>query len=170
MEDPEVWRWIWLGGAVVGVVGEMAAAGTFFLLPFGVGAAVAFALAFAGAPLVLQWLAFVAVSTVGVVATRPVARRLEAGSPTAGVGARRLMGEIATVLDDIPAGTHETGLVRVGREEWRAESRDGTPVPTGTSVRVIDVVGTRVVVWPVDELDPATGEHPDPRPDHKEPS
>jgi membrane protein implicated in regulation of membrane protease activity len=169
VDDPDVWRWIWLGASVVGVVGEMAAAGTFFLLPFGIGAGAAFVLAFLGAPLVLQWLAFVAVSAVAVVATRPLARRLEASSPTAGVGARRLMGEIATVLDDIPAGTHETGLVRVGREEWRAESRDGTPVPAGASVRVIDVVGTRVVVWPLDELDPAVEPH-DPRPDHKEPS
>jgi membrane protein implicated in regulation of membrane protease activity len=67
------------------------------------------------------------------------------------------------VLEEIPAGTHETGLVRIGRQEWRAESRDGTPVPAGSRAKVIEVVGTRLVVWPTDELPPASpSEHEPP--------
>jgi hypothetical protein len=27
---------------------------------------------------------------------------------------------------------------------------DGSPVPAGTPVRVVDVTGTRLVVWPVE--------------------
>lgn len=149
-----MWRWVWLAVAVVAVVGELSFAGTFFLLPFGIGAAVATGLAFADVSLGLQWLAFVLVSLAGVVATRPLARRLDQSAPSDGIGARRWMGQAATVLEDIPAGVHECGLVRVGREEWRAESRDGSPIAAGTPVRVVDVSGTRLVVWPVEQLHP----------------
>lgn len=155
VDEPELWRWIWLLGAGLGVGGEMLAAGTFFLLPFGLGAAVACVLAFLDIGLAWQWIAFVGVSAAAVAATRPLARRLDEGAPTAGIGAQRWMGELATVLEDIPEGSHETGLVRVGRQEWRAESRDGTPLAAGSVARVIDVIGTRLVVWPADELSPA---------------
>lgn len=151
VDDPEVWRWIWLATALAAVVGEMASAGTFFALPFAIGAAVACALAFLDVGLAVQWLAFVAVSFAGVAALRPLARRLDLHSPTEGIGAKRWMGQTAKVLEAIPAGVNECGMVRVGREEWRAESRDGTPVPVGALVKVIDVTGTRLVVWPLEE-------------------
>jgi len=47
--------------------------------------------------------------------------------------------------------------VRVGREEWRAESTDGSPIPTGSQVRVADVRGTRVVVSSLGTLSPGDG-------------
>ena len=43
-------------------------------------------------------------------------------------------------------GAAELGMVRVDREEWRAQSTDGTPIAAGTVVRVADVQGTRVIV------------------------
>jgi membrane-bound ClpP family serine protease len=46
--------------------------------------------------------------------------------------------------------------VRVDREEWRAESTDGSPIPSGSTVRVADVQGTRVIVAAVDVLPPPT--------------
>lgn len=171
MDDPDLWRWIWLGVAALGIGGEMLAAGTFFLLPFGIGAGLAAVVAFAGGALAWQWLVFVVVSALVTAATRPLARRLDEGAPVAGIGARRWLGEAATVLEPIPPGVNETGLVRLGRQEWRAESRDGTPVPVGTVVRVIDVTGTRLVVWPIDELpsDPTPETRPpDTTPDERE--
>jgi membrane protein implicated in regulation of membrane protease activity len=36
--------------------------------------------------------------------------------------------------------------VRIGREEWRAESLDHESIPAGASVRVVEVRGTGVVV------------------------
>ena len=39
MDDPEVWRWIWLVAAVLFAIGEMGSPGSFFLLPFAAGAA-----------------------------------------------------------------------------------------------------------------------------------
>jgi membrane protein implicated in regulation of membrane protease activity len=42
------------------------------------------------------------------------------------------------------------GAVRVGREEWHAESVDGVDLPTGTAIEVTDILGTRAIVRPVD--------------------
>lgn len=146
MEDTELWRWVWLVAAVVALGGEIVTAGTFFLLPFGLGAAAACAAAFAGTSVGAQWLVFVAVSFALFAATRPLARRLDRTVGTEGIGARRWIGQTAFVLTDIPTGADETGLVRVGREEWRAQTRDGTPVAAGARVVVLGVTGTRLIV------------------------
>lgn len=151
MDDSELWRWIWLGATALFTVGEMAAAGTFFLAPFAAGALVATALAFAGANVAVQWGAFVVVSGVAFAALRPLARKLDLEDSGEGVGAKRLVGQRAMVLEPIP-GDHNLGLVQVHREEWRAESLDGLAVPAGDYVRVVEVRGTRVIVVPVGEL------------------
>ena len=146
MEDAETWRWVWLAVAVAGLAGEIVTAGSFFLLPFGAGAAAACIAAFAGAGLGLQWLLFVAVTAVATAVMRPIAARLDRNVSTEGIGAKRWIGQSALVLQDIPAGQDETGLVRVGREEWRAQSSTGLPIAAGDRVRVLDVTGTRLVV------------------------
>ena len=148
MDSPESWRWIWLVAAFLFATGELLSPGSFFLLPFGIGAGVAAVLAFLDVGLGWQWLAFVVVSggTFGLL--WPLRRRLDQGGPQHGIGSTRMIGQTGVVLEDIPAGPTDLGLVRVGREEWRAGTPDGTQVPAGTTVRVVEVVGTRLVVWP----------------------
>jgi membrane protein implicated in regulation of membrane protease activity len=167
VDSPEHWRWVWLIVAAACAAGEMASPGTFFLLPFAVGGAVAAVLAFAGVGVGVEWLAFLAVSVAAVVATRPLARRLDEGSPAEGIGARRWMGQLARVIETIPGGPHETGLVRLGREEWRAESLEGGAIAPGTTVKVVDVAGTRLVVWPLEQM---TAGSDDDAPDGGEPT
>ena len=145
MDDPDIWRWIWLAAAGTFTVGEMAVAGSFFLAPFAVGAAVATVLAFVGAPIIAQWLAFLVVSGVAFAGFRPLARRLDA-TPNQSVGATRLPSRTATVVEAIPA--HGVGLVRVDREEWRAETEHGHAVPADAKVTVVEVRGTRLIVAP----------------------
>jgi membrane protein implicated in regulation of membrane protease activity len=159
MDSPEFWRWIWMAVTAGALLGEMATAGSFFLLPFAVGAAVAAVLAFAAVPVTIEWLAFVAVSVVAVVATRPLARRMDVDSPSEGIGARRWIGQTATVIEPIPAGPSETGLVRLGREQWRAESLEGLAIDAETLVKVVDLTGTRLVVWPLDQIAPRNALH-----------
>lgn len=148
MDEPETWRWIWLVAAAFFAGGELAIAGSFFLAPFAVGAAVATALAFLDVGLAGQWAAFVGISFGAFALMRPLARRLDQGEPSDGIGSRRLIGQGGTVLEAIPAGEHELGLVRVHREEWRAESLDGRAVDRGGSIKVVDQRGTRLVVTP----------------------
>jgi membrane protein implicated in regulation of membrane protease activity len=144
MDEPETWRWVWLGAAVLFGIGEMATPGAFFLAPFGVGAVVAAALAFADAPLGAQWAAFVGVSVVALIALRPLARRLDREGGSDGIGSRRLIGKGGTVLEAIEPD--HLGLVRVEREEWRAEAADRSPLPVGAKIRITEVQGTRVIV------------------------
>ncbi len=145
MDSPDDWRWVWIAATAVFAVGEMTSPGSFFLAPFAVGAFVAAILAFAGVSVPIEWAVFLVVSIATLIILRPVARRLDRDAVDHGVGSRRLVGTRATVLRAIP-GHDELGMVRLDREEWRAQSTDGSPIPVGATVRVADVQGTRVMV------------------------
>ncbi len=151
MDSPEDWRWVWIIATAVFAIGELTSPGSFFMLPFAIGALVATVLAFLGVDIVIEWLVFVGVSLAVLVALRPLAHRLNRSVDDTGIGSRRLLGQAAVVLREIPAGG-DVGLVRVDREQWRAQSTDGSAIPTGTAVRVADVQGTRVIVAAVDQL------------------
>lgn len=145
MDEPEQWRWIWLAVTAVFAIGEMLSPGSFFLAPFAVGAFVAAVLALLGTSVGVTWVVFVAVSAATLAAMRPLAHRLDRNVHDQGVGAKRLVGNRARVVSEIP-GRSDLGLVLVDREEWRAQSTDGSPIAEGTLVRIADVQGTRVIV------------------------
>ncbi|HEX2273086.1 MAG TPA: NfeD family protein [Acidimicrobiales bacterium] len=151
VSSPDTWRWIFLVVAVAFTVGEIAVAGSFFLLPFAVGALAAAVAAFLGLPVALDWLVFVVVSASSSAILWPLRRRLDSRTPRHAIGANRWVGREAHVLRDIPGVPGETGLVRLDREEWRAESMIGVPIPSGSTVLVSRVDGTRLVVLPLEE-------------------
>ena len=149
--SPETWRWIWLAAAVVFAVGEIAVAGTFFLLPFAAGGLAGAAVSFLGGSVALGWFAFVVVSAACSAVLWPLGRRLDRSSPRHAIGANRWVGREAYVLRDIPGGPGSTGVIRLDREEWRAESLIGLPIKAGSTVLVSRVDGTRLVVVPLEE-------------------
>ena len=149
--SPETWRWIWLGAAVVFSLGEMATPGAFFFLPFAAGALVASVMAFLGIAVAAEWVAFVAVSALVFGVLWPVGRRLDRRGTNHGVGANRWVGRQGVVVTDIPATVADTGVVRLEREQWRAQSGAGVPIRAGSTVLVTGVHGTRLVVLPLDE-------------------
>lgn len=153
VSSPELWRWIWLVIAVAAAVGEISIAGSFALAPFAIGAAAAAVAAFAGIDVALQWLVFLVSSAGTFAAFRPLARRLDASTPHSAVGAQRWAGRQGLVVRDIPGLPGETGMIRLDREEWRAESLTGQPIRAGSTVLVSRVDGTRLVVIPLDEPD-----------------
>lgn len=148
LDSPDTWRWIWSLTAVAFYVGEMLTAGSFFSLPFALGATLAAILGFLGVDVNWEWLAFVVASAVFSAVLWPLGRRLDRrvipaeGRP----GSRRWIGQRAEVVEAIPGGISGTGLVRLEREQWRAESADGAPIEVGAVVQVVRVDGTRVVV------------------------
>ena len=117
VSSPDTWRWIFLVVAVVFTVGEIAVAGSFFLLPFAAGALAAAVGAFLGLSVAIDWLVFVVVSASASAVLWPLRRRLDSRAPRQTIGANRWVGREAHVLRDIPAGAGETGLVRLDREE-----------------------------------------------------
>jgi membrane protein implicated in regulation of membrane protease activity len=150
----DVWFWIWLGLAAVLVVGEMFTAG-FFLLPFGIGAAVAAVLNWFDLALAWQWAAFLGVSAILLLSLRRFADRVTHAPPEA-VGVDRLVGKRATVIEAIEPGD-AAGRVRIEREEWRADSSLDESIPVGTRVIVEKVQGTHVVVSPEKPVGQSTG-------------
>jgi membrane protein implicated in regulation of membrane protease activity len=145
MDSPESWKWIWLATAAVFFVGEMATPGSFFLLPFAIGGAVAAAAGFAGTEVWVQWALFVGVSVAAFLAMRPLAKRLDANVDDSGIGVKRMVGGVATTIATISG---DVGSIKFESEEWRAVSEDGSTIPAGTAVTIVEVRGTRAVVRP----------------------
>jgi membrane protein implicated in regulation of membrane protease activity len=137
-----IW-WIWMILAAIFVVGEIFTA-AFFLLWFGVGAAIAGVLALLGAGMGWQLAVFIVVSLVLFAVSRKFADRFTKEQPP-GIGADRFIGEPCVVLEEIN-NAENTGRVRMDREEWRAESGTGEVLATGTRVIVTGVSGTHLVV------------------------
>jgi len=148
--SPETWRWIWLGASLFFVAGEMVVPGTFFLLPFGISAAVAVVLSFLAVPVAISFVVFIVLGLVLFAWFFKLSKKYAGENETPiGVGADRLLGEIGPVLSVIPAGPTQSGKVRLGAEVWNAESDNDMMIADGAVVRVVEVRGTRVIVTPV---------------------
>lgn len=141
VDDPNMWRWVWLGLALFLAVGEMVTAG-FFMLPFAVGAAVAAILAFFNVSVPVQFIVFLGVSIASLVALRRFAASDH--EPSYKVGAKRYVGASARAVERIDPDAN-IGRVRLDEEEWRATTM-GQVIQEGTYVKVIEVRGTRLVV------------------------
>jgi len=137
-----VW-WIWMAIAAIFVIGEIFTVG-FFLLWFGIGAVAAGILALFGFGASWQWGIFMVVSGVLFALSRRFAERFTKKQPP-GIGADRVIGKKGVVLEEID-NIRSTGRVRLGKEEWRADSDTGEVIPVGKRVKVTRLVGTHVVV------------------------
>ncbi len=135
--------WVWFVIAILFFLGEVFTAG-FVLAAFGVGALVATLAALLDATLPVQLIVFIITSGVGVLLSRRFADRVT-GPQAQGVGIDRVIGKQAVVLEAIDPLT-ATGLVRVEREEWRADAADNVPIAAGKVVQVLAVEGTRLKV------------------------
>jgi membrane protein implicated in regulation of membrane protease activity len=145
LDSPDTWRWIWLVTAAALGVAEAVTPIAFGFLPLALAAALAAVLAFAGVALPVEWLAFVLAGAAAYAMLLPVGRRITRGhGGQTTVGAQRWVGRQAHVLETIPP--HGTGLVRLDREQWRAESGTDTPIPAGSTVLVTRLDGTRLEV------------------------
>jgi len=144
------WLWVWIGAAVVFAVVEMVTPFMFFAISFAVGAGLAAILAALDAGLGIQWGLFVGGSAGALAVLVPIGRRIaRSEGDDAPEGASRWVGRTAVVLQDIPSGAHATGLVRLERAQWRAETDAAAAIPAGEEVEVISVRGTRLVVAPL---------------------
>jgi membrane protein implicated in regulation of membrane protease activity len=138
----EIW-WIWIAMAALFIIGEIFTQG-FFLLWFGIGAAVAGILAILGLGVGWQLGAFVVVSGALFVASRRLAEKISKKQPP-GIGADRFIGLDGIVLEEID-NVKNTGRVRVQKDEWRADSETGEIIPEGERIEVIRLDGTHMVV------------------------
>ncbi len=148
MMNTDIFFWGWLILALIFFVGELLTAG-FFLVAFGVGAALAAIAALLGIDIVWQLAIFVAISAVAVFSLRRFADTVSPSKQLTQVGIDRVLGKKAVVIETIDA-LGGTGIVRVDAEEWRALPDDKTHIiPERSYVEVLEVKGTRLVVRPL---------------------
>ncbi|MDF1542891.1 MAG: NfeD family protein [Anaerosomatales bacterium] len=145
MGDPNIWFWVWVLLAAFLLIAEIFTAG-FFMLPFGIGAAVAALMEFLGVSVGWQWVAFVVVSALMLIVLRRYADRIT-HEPPMRTGVDRLVGKSGVVIEELTPDSR-VGMVRIEREEWRADAPGNEPVPVGTRVVVDRVDGTHLVVHP----------------------
>lgn len=143
----ETWI-IWMILAALFIVGEIFTAG-FFILWFGIGAAIAGVLALLGLGAGWQLAAFVVVSGTLFLVSRRFAEKLTKEQPP-GIGADRFAGKQAVVLEEVD-NTKGTGRVRMGKEEWRVESLDDSIIAENSRVNVVKVDGTHLIVKPLEK-------------------
>ncbi len=143
----QIW-WVWMAIAAFFVVAEIFTMG-FFLLWFGVGAAVAGVLALVGLGPGWQLGSFVVVSLVLFAVSRRFAERFTKKQPP-GVGADRFVHKRGVVIEEIN-NLKNTGRVRIEKDEWRADSQTDEVIPVGRTIQVTKVDGTHLVVKTIKE-------------------
>jgi membrane protein implicated in regulation of membrane protease activity len=150
--DADTWLWVWVVAAVVFAFAELVTPFLFFMVSFAVGAVVAAIAAGLDASVGIQWALFVLGSAGSLAVLVPIGRRLaRAEGDDIQEGATRWVGRVAVVLEEIPGDPHATGLVRLERARWRAETDADAAIAAGQHVEVTAVRGTRLVVAPLHE-------------------
>jgi membrane protein implicated in regulation of membrane protease activity len=133
--------WLWVLFGIGLLVVEMATPGGLFALFFGVGALLTAVLAATGAGEIWQWIAFTAVSVVLLLTLR---RSLQDRLFTrAAPPMDRIVGEEATLLDDLPAGGEVKAELR--GVPWSARAVSGLALPKGQRCRVERIDG--LTLW-----------------------
>lgn len=134
--------YIWLGIMVVLLIIE-ASTVNLTTIWFAVGSIVAFCLSLFYLPQWLQIAAFLTVSFVLLIFTRPVAvKYLRVGRYRTNADA--LIGCQGVVIMDITE--HSTGQVKVRGQVWTAVSKTGQPILKDTEVVVCGIEGVKLIV------------------------
>ena len=135
-------------GLLVAFLAVEAATVTVLSLWFAAGALAALISALLGAAVWLQVLLFLTVSTLMLIALRPICRkylrpRLTATNVDSVIGSTGL---VTVSIENVTA----SGQVKLGAMEWTARSTSGDPIPAGTLIRVDRIEGVKVFVSPVE--------------------
>lgn len=136
------WQWVFVISAFSLLVGELLTGG-FFVLPFGVGAAAAGALAFAQVEPPTLLFVFIIVSALAMWGLHEFASKDD--DVIVPVGATRYVDQTAIVTQPIN-GVGTVGRVRFETESWMAITDGNQFIPEGAIVRISEVRGARLVV------------------------
>ena len=111
---------------------------------FAAGAAAALIAELCGLQQWLQWVIFIAVSAVALIATRPLVRKVtnKTVQPT---NADRCIGQTAVVIEDID-NIEGKGQVHVNGITWTARSSDGSVFRKDERVTVEKIEGVKLIV------------------------
>ena len=112
---------------------------------FCAGSLVALVLAICKVNVIWQVAAFVVVSVLLLVFTRPIIKKLRKGSRFSPTNSDRAVGRKTVVIEDIDA-LSGTGSVKIDGIVWSARSSDGHVIHAGTEVLITGIEGVKAVV------------------------
>lgn len=143
MEAGTIMLFVWIALMIVFAIAE-AATVQLITIWFAVGSLVALIANIAGANIVVQWILFVAVSAVCLLATRPLVKKVvnAKAQPT---NADRFIGQTALVIEKID-NEIGTGQVNAKGTIWTARSLDGEQIEKDASVVIEKIEGVKVMV------------------------
>lgn len=148
VETPGFTWWLWVLIGLLFLVGELLTPGGFYLIFFGAGALAVGFLRLVGldAGLALEGLIFVVISVAALALFRkPLLQRFQRLSPVSDVD--NLTSEIATALEDIPAGGR--GKAELRGTSWNAANLGDAPITKATRCTVERIEGLTLFVRPV---------------------
>jgi|SRR5579875_1271980 len=139
-----VWL-IWVIAAAALAIAEALSLNLVLIMCAG-GAALAAVVAALGLAAPIQVLVFAIVSLGLVVLVRPIAiRHMQQTPELSRTGVDALVGRTATVISTVDA---HHGRVKIGGDEWSAQSYDSSQVlNAGDVVRVMEIRGVIALVW-----------------------
>ncbi len=138
-----LWLFIW-GVIFIGTVIAELETMQLICIWFSAGSLAAFFAAVFNMPPLGQTIVFVAVSILLLLVTKPLLKKFKVDKviPT-NIDAE--VGKDANVTEEINPAAN-TGRVRIGGVNWRARTKDGSVIPTGTIVKVTEISGTTAYV------------------------
>ena len=134
-------EWIILAGLCF--IGEMLTT-TFFLLWFGVGAAVSAVLNYLGFDPIIQFIAFILISITLIAVSRPFAKKITKEPPRKAVS-DRVVGKTGIVIEDVLPDNG--GVVKVEGDVWRAVSPYKIEKNTKIIVKAVQSVKLHVEIF-----------------------
>ena len=139
--------WHWLVFGLLLVVGEVAAAGGFYIIFFGVSALIIGTLGAVGIelPLAIQLLLFSVLAVASLLLFRSRLLRWMQISPQA-PAIDTLVGEVGTIRIPLPPGA--VGTIELRGTSWSARNVSGATLSSGDRCRVLQVDGLTVNVGP----------------------
>lgn len=136
--------WVWLALLVLFIITEVATV-QLTTIWFAGGALIAMLLsAFGVKSIVIQVIAFLAVSIILLLATRPLVKKYinKKSQPT---NADRCIGEKAVVTEEIN-NLLGKGTAKINGVEWTARSENDENIELGTTVTVVKIDGVKLIV------------------------
>ena len=115
---------------------------------FTIGAVGALIAALFKLPIWLQLVIFLAISTICLIATRPIAKKLQQ-KEVIRTNSDKVIGKVALVTKQI--SEDEIGEVKIEGREWRAINNDGITFEVGEKVMVEAISGTKLIVSKIEE-------------------
>ena len=138
--------YIWLILAGVFLIIEIMTVG-FLIFWLSIGSLFAMIISFFTENIIVQTAVFVISSTILIFATKPFVKKFTKNNSSIKTNVYSIIEKTGIVTQEINS-IQATGQIKVNGEIWSAIGENGTNIPEGTEVKVLDIKGVKAIVSP----------------------